>query len=1054
MVGLIPPQTVLTQNSASNDLQSKGLQALGLAAPVLSPNWAASDPTQADYDEATLSIKLTDPRAVFLGVATWMTDASSFSDVQGKALTGTVLALRLHPEAARRLQVAIDLRTGSNVYPIPVAMVVRGLTAPATLPVPQIYLAGETLGTGMGTTTFHDARGLPIDPLALACLCNDLLTWRPGLNASSVPGLSPGGPGGVGNMINIAPGVLMHVVDPHGWRYATMTQAAQISLLDGTGASVAALPDTGLLTVDTNQMIGLSNGDLASLPAGASSPLRWGFSRNATLGTTALVPPALNGVNLPRRFFRVMAVNLDWHVLGNRTTSKVIDLVAGDVPGDDGSTPTFLLPRVRDPVPNFTWLADGVDVLGAMGAQMQAFGNPGDQLFAVAVSPVIDPLLAIPPGAGPASHWPAFPAPSGAPQEISTKADPRQNASAQWRDPGDGVGAVQDVILTLDGTALPLGAHVRAYPRRFVEIAAIGDQPSFVRGDGGSAIVTAGPIKLLLINPLALGSAEPHPAGGELMFDLVVISRSGRRRLYSAVKLVIGAGPESLPTPSPLGGTQIMAPGTLLAQVLDGMMSRSIAPVPLFGLPHPPDTRGPPTSLTDLMRRLATDEQPRQGPRLPTQARFDTAFVTGVMPAVDMTYRWRATVTGARLTPESLCARPEQANAGNPAGPDVYAAGTTFQGALAWDVAVHALKRAMPMFIPTGPTSFRGWVTPLMDSKFGDPVPDTTGTVAAAMLETVATMCDTPELAAADVPQPGATLQNLFDYVSGLLGISPPPQAPNIPFEQRIVRAVQREIATARSGQRDALWSLTRAIGQARELIYIESPGFARTADLSTPPKPYELDLVQYITSQMAVSPRLKVVLCVPREGDFDRSKANWTVTAMRRRKEAIQAIVSVDPKRIVAFHPIGYPGRPPAIRATTVIVDDVYCFTGSSHFRRRGMTFDGGLDIASIDKTMTESYSSGIASFRRQLMAAKLGVASAATVPQATSLWVRLGTPESAFQAVFELLQEGGAGRLEAVWAGATPDTVLPQPDNVVDPDGVTGNDFLELFASLVIEG
>src|SRR5690606_12573267 len=126
-----------------------------------------------------------------------------------------------------------------------------------------------------------------------------------------------------------------------------------------------------------------------------------------------------------------------------------------------------------------------------------------------------------------------------------------------------------------------------------------------------------------------------------------------------------------------------------------------------FGLPRPPASAGPPTSLTELLRRLASDEQPRQGPRLPTQARFDTQFVVGVSPAPpagnpNPPYNWQAVTTGARLTPESRHARPELANAGHPAGPDIFASGTAFSGALARDAALHAIKRAQPIFIPTG----------------------------------------------------------------------------------------------------------------------------------------------------------------------------------------------------------------------------------------------------------------------------------------------------------------------------------------------------------------
>jgi hypothetical protein len=52
-------------------------------------------------------------------------------------------------------------------------------------------------------------------------------------------------------------------------------------------------------------------------------------------------------------------------------------------------------------------------------------------------------------------------------------------------------------------------------------------------------------------------------------------------------------------------------------------------------------------------------------------------------------------------------------------------------------------------------------------------------------------------------------------------------------------------------------------------------------------------------------------------------------------------------------FHPVGFPGRTASIRTISVIVDDIGCLCGASHFRRRGMTFDGSAAIATFDCQM-----------------------------------------------------------------------------------------------------
>src|SRR5271167_5211954 len=79
-------------------------------------------------------------------------------------------------------------------------------------------------------------------------------------------------------------------------------------------------------------------------------------------------------------------------------------------------------------------------------------------------------------------------------------------------------------------------------------------------------------------------------------------------------------------------------------------------------------------------------------------------------------------------------------------------------------------------------------------------------------------------------------------------------------------------------------------------------------------------------------------------------------------------------PGTLVAFHPVGF-GCAAFIRSTVVIVDDVYSVAGTTHWRRRGLTCDGSVAIASFDRQLDSGYSQGVRTFRRQLMAAKLRV-------------------------------------------------------------------------------
>jgi hypothetical protein len=1043
MVTIIPSQTVLTPAGAANDLQNEGLDALGLTVPNISPVWSSNAP--GTYDGQNLTLSLTNPRAPFRGIRTFDANPTFWSDVSGTAIAGPVAVFRLHPETARRLETLISNRYGAPfIRSTPIAMVVRGVTLPAILPVPEWFFAGDVLDTNGAnlSISFHDHRGLPICPIAVAAMFSDFLGWLPALQFTNGVVGAVTDASGVTTLANSQNGTVVHVIDPHGWGFTPRRDAARLRVLDNANAEVSTIASgAAISTIAANQTLGRSNAD--NTADGANLPLRWGWAQTGTLARANLTPPALPaGVN--RQFFRVMAVDLDWHLRGNRSNLNI-----GGIPGDDGTTPAFLLPQVRDPVPNFAYLHDGNEVLGA-ASQMTA-GFTVANSWAIAVSPQLIENLPAPAATGPNGHWPAFPAPNtGA--VITAATNPITGATAVWRAISDGPNADWDVIVTLPADSVPDGAHVRVFPRQFIEIDAIEkDQPSFVRGDGGAAIATAGTAtKVLLVNPFALIPAMSKPADPFASVDIVVTDRQGTRRLFSEARIKINGAP-AVWTDNLLsfgGAPVINVPA--IQTVLNGFHTRSVASSPLFGIPQSVvPTPGAPTGILDLVRKFASESQPRQGPRLPTQMRFETMLITANAAAADTPQNWRALLTGARWTYEARASRPDLGNPGNPAGLDVHATGIRADGWLAYDLALHAVKRAQPM-LPTGPDAL-GWLVETGGNNWNAPPADTTGTVAAIALETVAAICDTPELSIDAVPEPtqGDSLQNLVNNIASALGIT----APTITFgnEASIRPRLQREIITAKHGQRDTLWSLRRALGEARELIYIEGPAFAKTARSNTG-KAYEIDLVDVIRQQMNANKRLKVIICVPRLGDFEPvTHAPWLRTALKHRMEAIQHLTNFDRNRVAAFHPIGFPGRPAAIRSTTVIVDDVWCLSGTSHFRRRGMTFDGSMDVASIDRAITNNYSSSIAAYRRQLMADRLGVNVPGGVLAATPLWIRLSHPESTFDAMSDLLQQGGLGRCSPVWAGPNFTPPEGQSDDVTDPDGANGANFMALLASLL---
>lgn len=1057
MPNLMPPQTVLTPADAANQLQSRGLDALGLVVPNLSSGWGDVTPSAGDYNATTLRLTLTNPRAPFRAPLRIETTPALWSDIQGNPVAGPVGVLRLHPEAARRLARMVEVRLGApQVRPLPVAMLVHGITPPATPQAIDWYFAGEALGFGgPHAVSFHDARGLAIDPLAVAALYNELIGFRPAVNFghASMPAL--GAAGGLTGILALATQALRyHVIDPHGRAYVPTRPLARLKVLDGANAEVAPVADGGMVNLAVGQRLGRSTADdTADATAKAGTPLHWGYAHNTTLARTPLVPPPLlAGVTLATQFFRVVAVDLDWHLLGNRAVSAV-----DSIPGDDDTVPDFALPVVRTAVPNFDYLIDGMDVLGSAGQISAGFPPPGADVLILLASPEIDPALTLPPSPGAAGHWPLFPGPNPG-SGLPAGADATRGLSAAFRNPADGTNAQLDVVVTIAADVVPAGTHLRVFPRRFIEISAIStEQASFVRDDGGSTIAQAGlPNPVLLVNPYGLAPAAPLPAPAKLLVDVVATARTGQRRLHSGVELTISTTTVSFADNTPLFGVTALLQSPPVAALTSSLGVTAVAPASLFGIPPttPPGT-GAPAGILDLVKRLANETTaPRQGPRLPTQGRFDTVLALGVAPAVGQPLAWRAVLSGARWSLESRCAQPELGDPGNPPGPDLHAAGVRAEGQLAYDLALHALKRAQPI-IPLSATT-PGWMVFTGGNNWTDPAPDATGSVSAVMLETIAPFVDSPELGLSviPVPQPSDTIQSGINSLADALGVPRP--TINIANEDRLRRQLQREMITARAGQRDALWSLTRAIGQAREFVYIEGPAFARTARPSGPPKKHEIDLVETLRARMQANPRLKVMLCLPRLPDFITSKANWVRAALAHRKEAIQSLITQDRQRVAAFHPIGFPGRPSSIRSTVVIVDDVWAMVGTSHWRRRGMTFDGGCDVASIDRTFNgRGTSAGIARFRQELMATKLGVAIPSGPANSSALWTRLAEPESAYDTLADLLATGGAGRCSPIWAGPTDTTVILQTDAIADPDGVDadGSGLLALFGALLIE-
>jgi hypothetical protein len=1109
--------TTITPSDVQQGLQSNGLDTLGLTSVALSTRWADTTPAGTDYDQVALTLTIGALHAPFRGILdyafsptastlaadldagqTTLTVAagdganfpsptggdilltlqaaggttmeivscsartgdsltiaraadnttaeafksgdkvslrlapggrtSSFIGADGNPLTGTCAVYRLHPAAVWRLETLMRARytngTDPLILPVPWSMVVRGAQGFTT----STWLEPDEPMTGLsGRISFHDGRGLIVDPIYVAGMFADLQTWLTGLTGKNSSNTPATGAGGVQQIAALGSATLVHVVDLHGNVYQPALAAATLVTKDGSGNQTGSVPATGLVTLNSGDGI-----DVATATAD-SGRLRWGWQTNGVLGRIMVVPPTLPGGNpapsLPQQFYRLTVVDSVWALLGNRTATTVLT-----IPADDQTIPSDVLPKVRDQIV-IDYLSDGPDMLAEASTVL---ARPSQDMI-LAVSPALDTTAVMPSQAGTNAHWPVFPAPNSGAGFPAPAVSAKEGIAATWT-------AGDDVVVTVGADKVPDGAHIRIYPQVYVTIPAITAEPSFLRGDGGAAIARAGqPTEILLTNPFQLVTGQPKPNPANLTMDLVVAPRSGTRKMWGAVAVQVQAGPAAAPA-DPFRGLNGL--GALSAD------AESIAPSPLFGVPNtitPPNTA--PSNLVQFVRALASETSPRQGPRLPTMARFETIMTTGSTGGTpNGTLLWEGVLSGGRWASESRSALHASGNPGNPAGPDLHAPGIHVTGGLAYDLARHAMRRAQPIIpLPGTPAASPGWIVAMDGDNFNEPADTTsTNTGVGVVLETVAAVCETPELSLVSPPAPGTTAQTAVNAIASAIGVQAP--ALTIANDARIVGEIRRECIVSASGARDALWSLRRAVHEARELIYIESSQFSRTARPSGTATAEQVDLVGEIVTSLGAHPNLKVLICTPREADYMADYPGWSREHYQARTEAVGMLLAAAPDRIAVFHPVGFPGRTAFIRTTSVIVDDVWSLVGATHFRRRGMTFDGSVAIASFDRQMDNGYSKNVRAYRRTVMAAKLAIpAPGAGSPSAD--WLRLGHPETAFQLVSDWLAEGGLGQIQPLWPGPSDNSVLPATHDMADPDGSDGATFIGLFASLIAE-
>jgi len=736
-----------------------GLDAFGLTMPKLSDAWATGTPSAS-----ATTLQLTPGSgalAPWRGTLEYRDAGVAFRDISGAPITGGIGVFHLHPQAVARLDRVMALRYAPpgqpHHRPLPVAMVLH-LSGAAPNVAPEIYEPGEALPSAT-TLSFHDHRGLILDPVAVAGVFDDLMTFQGALNHQ---GVQPGtGQGSVQSIAGqLAAGTVVQVTDLHGRPFAARSGGPGVHVQNSSNTSVGALSQDGLAPNP------LSTGDrLTGTRTNAATRIALGWASGGVMGAGPLTLPTITQTAPHRQFLRAFATDLDWHLRGNRSSS-----VVRGVPRDDGRMPADLQPSVHTDV-TIDYPIDGIDVMSQANRVLSRLTGSGTSNLVFAASPVLDDDVMLPPAPGTgATRWPALPAPNSGTGFAAGTADPLRDASgavtatATWT-------TGLDVVVTFAAGSFPNGASVRLYPQRFALIQRIDEAPSFLRSDGGTGIAdTSGAASLLVTNPFGLATGDTKPTF--MVFDLVVAARDGAQRFFAAERLDIAVGPATAPADPFAPATDAMAalPDTV----------KSVASAPLFGVPRRTVPSGSPSNAVDIARALASESAPRDGPRFPTMGRLETVIVSGLSgsAAFSNANDWDALLTGARWSRETLSEAHRVGNPGNPAGPDTLSGGVRVTGGLAYDLARHAMRRVQSVLpLPAGgstPASL-GWVTIAMGDNMDPPVrttPGTGGTSSGVALTTVAPRTDSPELSLFGDTTPLANTSNTtFDALVDQIAI-------------------------------------------------------------------------------------------------------------------------------------------------------------------------------------------------------------------------------------------------------------------------------------------
>ena len=187
-------------------------------------------------------------------------------------------------------------------------------------------------------------------------------------------------------------------------------------------------------------------------------------------------------------------------------------------------------------------------------------------------------------------------------------------------------------------------------------------------------------------------------------------------------------------------------------------------------------------------------------------------------------------------------------------------------------------------------------------------------------------------------------------------------------------RAMDRVALAAGSGCREGAISLASAFSRAEDFVYIETPAID---DLPFGDQTDQIAVWGALKQRAQDVPRLRVIVCIPitMMPGYPRTLKLVRDSLLL---DAVAALQTIMGDRLAVFSPSAGAGRSVRFASTSVVVDDAYALTGTTHLWRRGLAFDSSLAAAVLDESLTDGRPTDVRNFRRALVGGALGLAPA----------------------------------------------------------------------------